>query len=86
MGRVYEALKRAAEDGAKGRADAPPHGNGANGRNGRAARRADDPELTAERAPLDLEPLDLEGAASPAVAGRAGPASTGRRGGPARAG
>ncbi|HEY9285979.1 MAG TPA: CpsD/CapB family tyrosine-protein kinase [Pyrinomonadaceae bacterium] len=56
MGRVYEALKRAADNGAKGKAGEPhPHGNGANGRNGRDARRADDAELTAERAPLDLE-------------------------------
>ena len=69
MGRVYEALKRAAENGPNGGADArPPHGNGANGRNGRDARRdAADPELTAERAPIDLE------AASPVAApGHAG--------------
>ena len=71
MGRVYEALKRAAENGAKGGADAQPHphGNGANGRNGRDARRAADAELTAERAPAEL------GAASHAVAGRAPHAS-----------
>jgi hypothetical protein len=72
MGRVYEALKRAAENGANGKGGEPHrHGNGANGRNGHDVRRADDPELTAERAPLELEPLDLEGAASPPVAGRA---------------
>jgi capsular exopolysaccharide synthesis family protein len=67
MGRVYEALKRAAENGAKGKADLPAHnGNGAQGRNGRDARRADDAELTAERAPAGRG----EAAASPA-AGRA---------------
>ena len=63
MGRVYDALKRAAENGAKGKDDQPR--NGANARNGHGARRADDPELTAERSPVDL------GTASPSVVGSA---------------
>ncbi|HLL75474.1 MAG TPA: CpsD/CapB family tyrosine-protein kinase [Pyrinomonadaceae bacterium] len=66
MGRVYEALKRAAENGAKGKADQPrPNGNGTNGRNGHDARRAGDPEITAERAPVGRE------AAATSAAGRA---------------
>ena len=70
MGRVYEALKRAAENGAKGKSgELHPRGNGANGRNGRDARHADDAELTAERAPADLH------AASPSRVGRAAHAS-----------
>jgi protein-tyrosine kinase len=69
MGRVYEALKRAAENGAKGKAEAKPGRNGANG-NGR---RADDTELTAERAAPDAEATLV--APSPASAGRRAAAS-----------